>query len=352
MKRLTSKLISCLLAVCLTACCFGGFAVSADEADYIGAYPKELTAGADIRAMSFNLLADNGDGGFEWGTPLGKRADQAIDCIRYYMPDIIGIQEATVNWYTAIRARNGATYAFVNDTFKDIKYGTLSGMMYKRRALKLLDKELIVYSQYNCDRARVVNMAYFEHIATGERFVFVCTHFNAGSLDAPVRVVQATELAAKLNEYAEKYKCPVISVADYNSQKGTEPQTIITRDAAMLYSDTNPENTIDHILYRGAVTPRYFAIVDDAMVRPASDHLPIFTDFSLDNKAKANGDMDEDGEVTVTDALIALRIAAGLDAGTDRRIRIGNLDGDKKITVTDALMILRIAAKLAPEIEI
>ena len=42
MKRLTSKLISCLLAVCLTACCFGGFAVSADEADYIGAYPKEL----------------------------------------------------------------------------------------------------------------------------------------------------------------------------------------------------------------------------------------------------------------------------------------------------------------------
>lgn len=349
MKRLTFKSVSFLLVICIIACCFCGFGAAADEADYIGAYPKELTQGADIRAMSFNLLADNGDGGFEWGTPLGNRADQAIDCIRYYMPDIIGIQEATVNWYTAIRARNGATYAFVNDTFKDIKYGTLSGIMYKRRALKLLDKELIVYSQYNCDRARVVNMAYFEHIESGERFVFVCTHFNAGSLDAPVRVVQATELAAKLNEYAEKYNCPVISVADYNSQKGTEPQTIITRDAVMLYSDTNPEDTIDHILYRGAVTPRYFAIVDDAMVRPASDHLPIFTDFSLDNKAVVNGDINEDGVVDVCDALAALRIAAGVDEGTDRQKRIGNLDGDKKLTIADALMILRIAVRLSPK---
>lgn len=59
------------------------------------------------------------------------------------------------------------------------------------------------------------------------------------------------------------------------------------------------------------------------------------------------GDMDKDGSVTVTDALIALRIAAKLAVPTESDIAIGDMDNDGSITVTDALMILRIAAKLA-----
>ncbi len=58
------------------------------------------------------------------------------------------------------------------------------------------------------------------------------------------------------------------------------------------------------------------------------------------------GDYDKDGEITVADALTALRIAAKLVAETPEAIEIGDTDGDGKITVADALSILRIAAKL------
>ena len=59
------------------------------------------------------------------------------------------------------------------------------------------------------------------------------------------------------------------------------------------------------------------------------------------------GDLDGDGEITVSDALIALRIAAKLADETEETIAIGDSDGDGHITVSDALAILRVAAKLA-----
>ena len=58
------------------------------------------------------------------------------------------------------------------------------------------------------------------------------------------------------------------------------------------------------------------------------------------------GDLDKDGEISVGDALIALRIAAKLTASTDEYVLIGDVDGDDEISVGDALKILRVAAKL------
>ena len=58
------------------------------------------------------------------------------------------------------------------------------------------------------------------------------------------------------------------------------------------------------------------------------------------------GDLDRDGEITVGDALIALRIAARLDVADMEDILIGDVDGDDEITVGDALKILRVAARL------
>ena len=61
------------------------------------------------------------------------------------------------------------------------------------------------------------------------------------------------------------------------------------------------------------------------------------------------GDMDGDEEITVADALKALRIAAKLVQPTEDDIAIGDVDKDGDITVADALKILRVAAKLADE---
>ncbi|MBQ9557628.1 MAG: hypothetical protein IJU94_03385 [Clostridia bacterium] len=69
----------------------------------------------------------------------------------------------------------------------------------------------------------------------------------------------------------------------------------------------------------------------------------------LDKPAYKMGDMDKDGEITVGDALMTLRIAAKLVVATDEQRIIGDVDKDGDITVGDALKILRVAAKLVPE---
>ena len=59
------------------------------------------------------------------------------------------------------------------------------------------------------------------------------------------------------------------------------------------------------------------------------------------------GDPDGDGAITVSDALIALRIAAKLAEETPEMLATCDVDGDGAVTVSDALRILRVAAKLA-----
>jgi len=59
------------------------------------------------------------------------------------------------------------------------------------------------------------------------------------------------------------------------------------------------------------------------------------------------GDFDFDGQITVADALAALRIAARMAESSEEAIAIGDIDGDGEITVADALAILRVAAKMA-----
>ncbi|MBP5208721.1 MAG: dockerin type I repeat-containing protein, partial [Clostridia bacterium] len=67
-----------------------------------------------------------------------------------------------------------------------------------------------------------------------------------------------------------------------------------------------------------------------------------------DEPEPMKGDFDFDGEITVADALAALRIAAKLAPETAASVEIGDTDGDGHVTVSDALAILRVAAKLAP----
>ena len=58
------------------------------------------------------------------------------------------------------------------------------------------------------------------------------------------------------------------------------------------------------------------------------------------------GDVDDDGEVTVTDALAALRIALGITEPEGYQAQAADVDKDGEVTVSDVLRILRVAAKL------
>ncbi len=59
------------------------------------------------------------------------------------------------------------------------------------------------------------------------------------------------------------------------------------------------------------------------------------------------GDFDFDRQITVADALMALRISAKIVATNELYILIGDIDYDGAVTVSDALAILRVAARMA-----
>ena len=73
-----------------------------------------------------------------------------------------------------------------------------------------------------------------------------------------------------------------------------------------------------------------------------------FTDTFAVNVVKklTPGDPDDDGAITVSDALIALRIAAKLVPETPQMLACCDVDGDGEVTVADALGILRVAVGL------
>ena len=75
--------------------------------------------------------------------------------------------------------------------------------------------------------------------------------------------------------------------------------------------------------------------------------IDVFIKVSVGPPSFVKGDLDKDGEITVADALAALRIAAKLAPETAASVEIGDTDGDGHVTVSDALAILRVAAKLA-----
>jgi hypothetical protein len=56
---------------------------------------------------------------------------------------------------------------------------------------------------------------------------------------------------------------------------------------------------------------------------------------------KADGDLDGDGQATITDAIKVLRMALNLDLITAAAKTHGDMDNDGSLTVRDALQIIR-----------
>ena len=123
-----------------------------------------------------------------------------------------------------------------------------------------------------------------------------------------------------------------------------EDYATVTKTAELIFEAAEGcEDAIDFdALYANRILTDV-GIAKTSTAEQLAQHVFVFTD---DEKEVLYGDLDGDGEITVADALAALRIAVKLAEETEDAIFIGDVDGDGKITVSDALRILRAAAKL------
>ena len=104
--------------------------------------------------------------------------------------------------------------------------------------------------------------------------------------------------------------------------------------------------TLDDVAFENGstvTTPGTHALV----VTNGSKQVKITFTIVSSEPERDKGDFDGDGEITVADALAALRIAARMTTGTAEDLAIGDIDADGEITVADALAILRVAARMS-----
>lgn len=65
-----------------------------------------------------------------------------------------------------------------------------------------------------------------------------------------------------------------------------------------------------------------------------------FSTLPVARAAELQGDVDSDGKITVSDARLAMRYAAGIDKPTSAKKKLADMDGDGVVTITDAIEIL------------
>ena len=276
LKLFFRTVLCAMLPVCLLC---GGLSVSA----YNGKSNQNRAEGSNLRVMTYNVWADPGEGGFpKWNTPaIGTRPNGAIACIKHYAPDVVGLQECSLNWYKALRP-GLPDYAFVNTEDGGRADYMCTGLMYNKKTVELLSSEIIGYNEayWGRQRMRYINTGYFKIKATGETFVFISTHFDAGKVEeeGTYRPAQAIQLGEQIKHFKAKYGCPIISVGDYNSQLNDTPLNSVMSRGGMSAATTGG---IDHILFSAGITRKYVTIVTDDAIQGSSDHKPVFADLAV-----------------------------------------------------------------------
>ena len=272
--------------------------IDASLVKYFGTDRAVMTKEADVRVMSFNILADD----FHTDKDLTHRIPGVIGCVQYYKPDVIGFQELSRKWYNVLFEELGDEYEFLNTSVMDsITNNCYTGLAYRKDRIKMLETHVFMYMRPGNSRIRLLNVGVFENIATGERFAVTSTHLSVGEEKNLERKSQAVEHLSEVKRLLEAYKCPVISTGDYNCREGSAPYQVLVESGIMKNSKYDalekgnittthhglgvmpgPGPTgIDHIFYAGNTTPVYFSVIVDEAALRATDHCALICDFKI-----------------------------------------------------------------------
>lgn len=184
-----------------------------------------------LTAMSYNVLCR------ETETPeFSKRVRGVCDLILEYLPDTVGVQEATPTWMKALCERLCDVYDYVGEGRDGNGEGEYSAVFYKKdkfecleSATKWLSDTPDVPSKYEMSKCtRVVTYAKLRCKADGKEILAVNTHIDHRSEEA--RQLQIK----KLFELIEGFKgLPTVFTGDFN----TQPDSPVYRDVVGSYFD-------------------------------------------------------------------------------------------------------------------
>ena len=254
---------------------------------------------AQVKLMSYNIrYANETDGENSWSL----RKDFLTNQIKFYEPDIFGVQEAV---YLQLKHFSEAMseYNYIGVGREDGKTeGEFSAIFYDREAYEVLESNTFWLSPtpdqpsmgWDAAYKRVCTYALFRSIKTGTKFWVFNTHFDhVGEQARRESVNLILQKISDLNKQEE----PVILMGDLNLEPSNESIKLLsekmddTQEIASLVF--GPEGTFNGYEFTKPVTRRidyiftgkknvevlkYAVLSDSRGLKYPSDHLPVYVE--------------------------------------------------------------------------
>lgn len=240
-----------------------------------------------MTSMSFNLLVNS-------VTP--ERIERVLTMIRRYMPDTLGVQEASEEWMAALREGLGEEYASVGIGRDAGGRGEHSAVFYRTAVFDVVESgtKWLSATPDTVSRVegsicnRVFTYAVLQRKSDGSKFLCVNTHTDHAT-DGNVRLEQVKTLTEFLAQHPD---LPTVISGDFNEPE-TESSIQYILSAGFINAAHEALETSNTPTFKTSVidyfflSPGDFTIfsysVDDSIIDGAapSDHNPILIWYEL-----------------------------------------------------------------------
>lgn len=292
--------------------------------------------GLKLKIMQFNIQTENGN-----STPFEKRSKMYRDLIDELKPDVVGMQEVTVNWRRWLDSKVfDDSYAGIGEARSKVASEGLEAtpIYYRKDKFELIesgtfwlsDTPDIAGSKFeNANYPRICTWVRLKDKATGTEFVHFNTHLdhNGNNDSSTGNTIRKKQLGVII-KFAQKYKdLPMFLTGDLNNRRttgegktyalikmiqgnsaykdadGTEykielsdarlnaPETVDENHTATMTKNYDKSNSaydpskepIDYVFYNAANTEplTYQTFLISENNNWISDHLPVYTTFRI-----------------------------------------------------------------------
>ena len=133
-----------------------------------------LAEGADLRVMSFNILAELWDD--KAAATMPGREEHVAKILFSYQPDVVGLQETTDLWYSLLETELEGVYQFASYQIPS-GYTNYSTLMYNTRTTELIECKTVEFPEGNI-LLRNLTWGRFRRISDGAEYIVTCTHWS------------------------------------------------------------------------------------------------------------------------------------------------------------------------------
>lgn len=230
---------------------------------YTPAVPMTLpTQQQSVKVMTYNILKNTSDLTTEMGnliSPWSQRRPAAAALIKSIDPDVVGVQEGN-NWVGTrpgtrqVDSLNselrsvGANYALAATEITYPNFGwnrTGDYILYKPSVYRAY----AAAGHFSIGDGRWGAYQPLQNIASGARFLFVCTHLIAGAGRAAdmTREAEAQRLVQQASSKAATLGVPVVYAGDFNSNQVTKQHPVDGPGIVMRNAHLNDARLISPI---------------------------------------------------------------------------------------------------------